>query len=110
MTQNRETDNHNEIAMRLGTGFAVIVKQYLEVVLKSVKDTKKPISFGATVTFKPDERGLISGTLKTRAPKIPVEDMDSVPFTLQIDTKGQLEFLFAGTPKELLEHVGKSDG
>ncbi len=94
------SDQHHEIAMRLGTGFALIVERYLDRVIESVKSTDKAISFGATVTFKP-EKGLIRGTLTTRAPKIPVAGMEAVPFTLQLDASEQLEFLFAGTPAEM---------
>ena len=101
------SQNHHEIAMRLGTGFAVIVEQYLGKVIDSVKSTDKPISFGATVTFRP-EKGLVRGTLRTRAPKIPVKDMDAVEFTLQLDASEQLEFLFAGTPKELQAELAKN--
>ncbi len=100
--------HHRDIALRVATQTAAIVERYLPDVVRAVTTTHKSISFGVTVTFAKDKKtGLVQGTIRTRAPKIPVRDMDSVPFTVQIDAAGQLEFLFSGTPKEMLAHVEK---
>ena len=98
------SQNHHEIAMHLGTQFAVYVEQYLGKVIDSVKATDKPISFGATVTFRP-HKGVISGSMRARAPKIPVKDLDAINFVLQLDQASQLEFLFPGTREEMVAHI-----
>ncbi len=89
--------------MHCGTVFAGYVLQYLGKVIEGVQQTEKPISFGCAVTFKLDGKtGLILATMRAKAPKVPVKDLDSVQFTLQLDDAAQLEMLFAGTPEEML--------
>jgi hypothetical protein len=89
-----------EIAMRLGTGFAAIALKFLPAVEEAVRRSGKEISFGATCKIKRD-RGVLVGKLVPHEPKIPTEGMDAIHFVLQVDATGQLEFMYAGTLQEL---------
>ncbi len=103
--------HHRDIALRVATQTAAIVERYLPDVVRAVTTTDKSISFGVTVTFAKDRKtGLVQGTIRTRAPRIPVKDLEAVPFTVQVDAAGQLEFLFSGTPKAMLTHIEKETG
>ncbi len=103
------SDQHREIAMNLARQFVVIAENYLPDVIAAVQTTKKPINFGCTVSFRPHKDGLIHAELRTRAPKIPRDDMASVSFTLQLDAGDQLELVFAGHPNELLAQVASQE-
>ncbi len=98
------SEGSEEIALRLGTGFAAMVKQFLPAGTEAVSRTGKDVSFGATVKVR-SEHGIIVGKLIPHEPKIPTEPMDAIPFILQVSKAGQLEFLVAGTIDELKEEV-----
>jgi hypothetical protein len=49
------------------------------------------------------EKSLIVGKMTLHEPKIPTEPMASVPFILQPDASGQLEFLWEGTLDQLIK-------
>ncbi len=95
------SDEHHDIAMRMGTGCAVIVEQYLPKVIETVKITDQPVSFGMTLTFRRDKTGVIRGSLRTRPPKIPQPAVEQMDFVLGLNEVEQLEFLFAGTPEQM---------
>jgi hypothetical protein len=48
---------------------------------------------------------MILGRLSTSAPRIPAETRPRVDFVLQMDTGGQLELVFEGTPKQLKAQI-----
>ncbi len=95
------SDEHHDIAMRMGTGCAVIVEQYLPKVIETVKITDQPVSFGMTLTFRRDKSGVVRGSLRTRPPKIPQPPVEQMDFVLELNQAEQLQFLFAGTPEQM---------
>jgi hypothetical protein len=101
------SEAEQEIATRLGSGFAAIAMRFLPAIREGLtRNPSKDISFGATVKCKL-EAGVIVGRLIAHEPKIPTEGMEPVHFILQQDVNGQLSFLFAGSLKELRAEAEK---
>ncbi len=90
-----------QLAMQLATGFAAACMDYLPVIEEGVRRTSQRIGFGARVEIWRGSDGMILGRLSTSAPRIPAETRPRVDFVLQMDTGGQLELVFEGTPKQL---------
>lgn len=90
------SDATNEIAKRLGTAFAVATARFMPTVTEGLlsKDGAE-LTFGTTVKLKNVE-GVVVGTMKLHEPKIPTATMDSIPFVLKRDEKGELSWLYEG--------------
>lgn len=103
------SEGAEEIAIRLGTGFAAVVREFLPAVSEAVVRTGKDVSFGATVKIRREKTGLIVGKMIPHEPKIPTEPMDAIPFVLTMNEGGQLEFVYGGTIEELHEEQAEAN-
>jgi len=99
------SEEHNEIATRLGSQFALAVANFLPAMADGLKiNPEKAITCGATVKLQ-IEKGVVMGTMTMHEPKIPMNAMDAVPFVLKAGADYQLSFLFEGTLKQLEAEV-----
>ena len=94
-----------ELAMQLATGFAAACLDYLPVIEEGVRRTSQRIGFSARVEVWRNPDGLIQGRLSSSPPKIPAEARPRVDFVLQMDSSGQLELVFEGTPQQMKKQI-----
>lgn len=96
---------HNEIATRLGSQFALAVANFLPAMSQGLhRNPEKGISCGATVKLQ-IEKGVVLGTMTLHEPKIPMDPMEPIPFVLKAEEGGQLSLLFEGSLKDLEAEV-----
>ena len=93
--------------MQLATGFAAACFDYLPVIEEGVRRTSQRIGFSARVDVWRNSDGGIQGRLSTSPPRIPSEPRAKIDFVLQMDTGGQLELIFEGTPQQLKKQIAE---
>ena len=91
--------------MQLATGFAAACLDYLPVIEEGVRRTSQRIGFSARVDVWRNSDGVIQGRLSTSPPRIPAEARPRIDFVLQMDSGGQLELVFEGTPQQLKKQI-----
>jgi hypothetical protein len=93
-------DGVNEIATRLGSAFAALVKRFLPAIEEGLERSPKEITMGATVKFRKDEKGRILGRIIPHEPRIPTEPIAPDDFILGYTTGNDLIFLFSGSVED----------
>ncbi len=89
-------DDLRQIIVWLGQRFAELSSEFVPRLAKAVVSTDKKVSFSATVTMQYNEQGIVECFLVPKAPKIPTEDLEPMPFICTLGDKGQLCFEFDG--------------
>ena len=104
------SDARHELSMQLATGFAAICLDYLPVMEEAVRRSSTKTSFGVRVeVWKDFKAQAIRGRLTSNPPKIAAEARKSVDFLLQMNSGGQLEFIFEGTPGEFKKAIAAGE-
>ncbi len=105
--QTLEDDDLRKIVIFLGQRFAEVAAEFVPRLGRAVLATEKKVKFSADVTMQIAHDGLIECYLVPKAPKIPTEDLEPLPFLLAVGTELQLELAFSGSREELEAHIAK---
>lgn len=101
MAQPLKGDDLRKIVVFLAQRFGAVCAEFVPRLGAAVAVTEKKVKFSVDVTMQVGEDGLIEAYLIPKAPKIPTEDLDPVPFLLTIGQKMQLEMAFEGGRESL---------
>ena len=96
MTQTIDDEDLRKIIIFLGQRFAEVCAEFVPRLGAALRVTDKKVKFSADVTMQMGDDGLIEAYLIPKAPKIPTEDLDPVPFLLAVGPEMQLEMAFEG--------------
>ena len=101
--------HHEEIGVKLGLRFAQFAKDVLPCIHEAIQHTEKKVSFGVTVEFRKDKRGVVVGKAVYHVPRIPTPDYDDSHFVVIEGPDDQLEFQFSGTLTEYMAELNARD-
>lgn len=101
MAQALEGDDLRKIVVFLAQRFGAVCAEFVPRLGAAVAVTEKKVKFSVDVTMQVGDDGLIEAYLIPKAPKIPTEDLDPVPFLLTIGRDLQLEMAFEGARESL---------
>lgn len=107
MAQPLKGEDLRKIVVFLAQRFGAVCAEFVPRLGKAVAATEKKVKFSVDVTMQVGEDGLIEAYLIPKAPKIPTEDLDPVPFLLALGREQQLEMAFEGGRESL--HNAMSD-
>lgn len=85
-----------KIVVFLAQRFGQVCAEFVPRLGAAVAVTEKKVKFSVDVTMQIGEDGLIEAYLIPKAPKIPTEDLDPVPFLLTMGQERQLSMAFEG--------------
>ena len=102
MAEGLKEGDLRKIVVFLAQRFGAVCAEFVPRLGAAVAVTGKKVKFSVDVTMQIGEDGLIEAYLIPKAPKIPTEDLDPVPFLLTLGQKSQLEMAFEGG-REMLQ-------
>lgn len=105
MAQALEEGDLRKIVVFLAQKFGGVCAEFVPRLGRAVATTEKKVKFSVDVTMQVGEDGLIEAYLVPKAPKIPTEDLEPVPFMLAIGREMQLEMAFEGGREGLQDAV-----
>jgi len=95
-------DDLKQIQIYIASRVMALSKHFLPLVGEAIQQTDKTISWGVNITAKMSGNGTVECSIKPRAPKVPMPNLEEQPFLLQISSSTQqLEFVFGGSSEQL---------
>lgn len=103
MTQSLDDGDLRKIVVFLAQRFGAVCQEFVPRLGRAVATTEKKVKFSVDVTMQIGDDGIIEAYLIPKAPKIPTEDLDPIPFMLALGRESQLELAFEGGREMLSE-------
>ena len=107
MAQPLDEGDLRKIVVFLAQKFGSVCAEFVPRLGKAVAVTEKRVKFSVDVTMQIGDDGLIEAYLIPKAPKIPTEDLEPVPFLLALGRESQLEMAFEGGREALVLAMGE---
>ncbi len=99
-----------KIQVYIASQVMVFAKHFVPLVGDAIQQTDKTISWGVNITAKMSGNGTVECSIKPRAPKVPMPNLEDQPFLLQISAQTkQLEFVFGGSSEQLQAEAESSE-